>query len=103
MDYRKLKNEDLVIACANLLDTSEFEVFRQAKEWWFGPPADERREDRELEALFSNYLKFGTVPPFVAQFARVMLAKATEEDRSSLGLFQPMRRLTLLLRSCRHA
>jgi len=63
--------ESYVIRCANELDTSEFDVFRLAYEWWYGRKANERN----IESLFKDYMEENIVPHFVMHFARNFLQK----------------------------
>jgi len=65
-NFTKEDPENCVISCANELDTSEFDVFRLAYEWWYGKKANEKY----IESLFGEYLDEGIVPHFVTHFAR---------------------------------
>jgi len=71
MDYaiQNLTDGERVVLSANLLDTSEFEIFRHAYQDWFGRSVD----DKTLEGEFSCYLFLGQAPPWVRHYTRTLL------------------------------
>jgi len=75
MDYaiQDLTDGERVVLSANLLDTSEFEIFRHAWQEWFGHPADKRT----LESEFSSYLYLGSAPPWVRHYTRGLPQRET--------------------------
>ena len=68
------RDEKEVIEAADLLDTSEFNLFSIAYRRWYGRHSDERT----LERYFAAYMFRSVVPPWVRYLAREIRAKARE-------------------------
>ena len=66
-----------VVHSANLLEISEYEVFRRSYQDWYGREADAKA----LEDDFAQYLYFSATPPWVRHYTRNML---DETPRASL-------------------
>ena len=58
-----------VVHSANLLEISEYEVFRRAHQQWYGVEADLH----DLEQHFGRYLYFTATPPWVRHYTRNVL------------------------------
>ena len=73
MDYaiQDLSDGERVVLSANLLDTSEFEIFRRAHTYWH----DQVVDDKTLEKEFSQYLTLGQAPPWVRHYTRMLLRR----------------------------
>jgi len=73
MDYaiQDLSDGERVVLSANLLDTSEFEIFRRAHTYWHEREVD----DNTLEQEFSQYLHLGQAPPWVRHYTRMLLRR----------------------------
>ncbi len=73
MDYaiQDLSDGERVVLSANLLDTSEFEIFRRAHTYWHECEVD----DQALEQEFSQYLHLGQAPPWVRHYTRMLLRR----------------------------
>ncbi len=71
MDYalQDLTDGERVVLSANLLDTSEFEIFRRAYLEWYGRDLD----TKALGAEFSVYLHTSQAPPWVRHYSRNLL------------------------------
>ena len=69
-------DESVVTLAANLLDVSEFEIFRASYKSWY---CDEGA-DALLERRFGEYLKHGDVPFWVRHFSREQLSQARENE-----------------------
>ena len=70
------EDASVVTLAANLLDVSEFEIFRASYKSWYcneGPNA-------LLERRFGAYLKHGDVPFWVRHFSREQLSQAREDE-----------------------
>ena len=70
----------VVNMAANLLDVSEFEIFRASYKSWHHDDGS----DTLLERQFGEYLKRGDVPFWVRHFSREQLAQQCR-DRTSRG------------------
>ncbi len=73
MNYaiQDLTDGERVVLSANLLDTSEFEIFRRAHNYWHERVVD----DKALEQEFSRYLFSGQAPPWVRHYTRMLLRR----------------------------
>lgn len=58
-----------VVHSANMLEISEYEVFRRSFQDWYGRDADVKA----LEDDFAQYLYFGATPPWVRHYTRNLL------------------------------
>lgn len=90
-----------VLACASLLDVSEYRVFEMAHCARFGSAADRAR----LERLFFAYLYLDRVPPWVERFARGVAARgrAPDFDPAEYGVVRPRPRRTMVYPGVRYA
>lgn len=70
------QDASVVTLAANLLDVSEFEIFRASYESWY---CDEG-SNALLERQFGEYLKHGDVPFWVRHFSRERLSQEREEE-----------------------
>lgn len=59
-----------ITKAASILNISEFKLFSEAYLTWFGDRADEE----DLTLVFSQFMMFGEVPDWAAQYARAVLA-----------------------------
>ena len=87
-DPRSVKVDDAqtILWCAEILQTSEFEVFEMAYRAWYR----EQPEVARLERVFADYMFDEVVPFWVRQFTRTILDendgwRSTEEE--SVGEF----------------
>lgn len=71
MATRNIDDRALVTEAAAALDTSEIAVFRGAWWHWYGHAPDEGR----LEAQFITYMFGGSVPVWVRDYARRVVAE----------------------------
>ncbi len=71
MDYaiQDLTDGERVVLCANIQDTSEYEIFRHAHMAWYARAVDELVLCEE----FSRYLLQGHAPPWVRHYTRNFL------------------------------
>jgi len=85
MDYviQDLTDGERIVLSANLLETSEFEIFRLAYRDWFGSDA----QDPNLEAEFSHYLIQTQSPPWVRHYTRRLLQN--EKNTISISSCEP--------------
>lgn len=67
-----------VVAAANVLDASEFKVFKDAYAAWYGRDV----EDAVMEPVFAHYLFFGVPPHWVRHYARGILESHSALTRS---------------------
>ena len=72
------EDASVVTMAANLLDVSEFEVFRASYKSWH----DDDGSDTLLERHFGEYLKRGEVPFWVRHFSREQLAQQRSDEWS---------------------
>lgn len=70
----------LVIAAAQTLDITEFELFELAHRAWHGAPAPAAA----LEGLFGRYMMTGRAPAFVRHLARRAAALESAVERARL-------------------
>ncbi len=66
---QQISDGDRVMHAAALLEISEYEIFQRAYNDWYGQEADLRT----LEHEFVQYLYFGTAPPWVRHYTRMLL------------------------------
>lgn len=70
---------DCVISAANFLETSEFNIFRNAFNAWYGSDASEK----QLEQVFIQYLQENRVPFWVRNYARDAVPAEMAESGST--------------------
>ena len=72
------EDASVVTMAANLLEVSEFEIFRASYKSWYHDDGS----DTLLERQFGEYLKRGDVPFWVRHFSREQLAQERSDERS---------------------
>jgi hypothetical protein len=70
------EDASVVTLAANLLDVSEFEIFRASYKSWY---CDEG-SNALLERRFGEYLKHGDLPFWVRHFSREQLSQEREDE-----------------------
>lgn len=74
----------LILQAANILDTSEYEVFRAAHMAWFGSMPT----TAELQPVYDRHFRDGITPPWVryyaAQVVRQFAAREAKRTRFSI-------------------
>jgi hypothetical protein len=91
-EIRDMNDGERVVHTANLLDISEFEVFRRAHLQWYGCEP----ELEQLEQHFVQYLYFGATAPWVRHYARSILGASSQpipRSPRSRGLAAALARL----------
>ncbi|MDX1777224.1 MAG: hypothetical protein R3297_11635 [Desulfobulbales bacterium] len=70
---------DCVVSAANYLEVSEFVIFRDAYNSWYGKEAPEK----QVEKIFVQYLQENKVPFWVRNYARNRVAEESRLTRQA--------------------
>ena len=73
-NIHEMSDGQRVVLAAEVLEISEFEIFERAYNDWYGQEA----ELRTLEHEFVQYLYFGSTPPWVRHYTRMLLDQHSE-------------------------
>ena len=69
---------EFITDAANILETSEYEIFRRAYRHWYGSDPSEEL----LDTLFGAYLRHQTYPAWARHYSREVVIRFERENRT---------------------